>query len=131
MVVGAVAGGILGNQVGKGTGNIAATAIGAVVGGIVGSEIGRALDQQDRQLAQQAEFEALERGQSGTTRQWRNPDNGRYGEVTPSRPTSAVTSIAVTTPIRFSSTVSPRLCAAQPVATPMARGQTSADRASL
>jgi uncharacterized protein YcfJ len=33
MVVGAVAGGILGNQVGKGGGNIAATAIGAVLGG--------------------------------------------------------------------------------------------------
>ena len=81
-----MAGGILGNQVGKGTGNIAATALGAVVGGIVGSEIGRSLDAQDRRLAQDAEFEALERGQSGVSRQWRNPDNGRYGEVVPSRP---------------------------------------------
>src|SRR5262245_46741133 len=86
LVVGAVAGGILGNQVGKGGGNIGATAIGAGVGGIVGSEIGRSMDQQDRMLAQQAEFDALERGQSGQSRQWRNPDNGRYGEVTPSRP---------------------------------------------
>ena len=63
MVVGAVAGGILGNQVGKGGGNVAATAIGAVVGGIVGSEIGRSMDEQDRRYAQEAEFEALERGQ--------------------------------------------------------------------
>ena len=86
MVVGAVAGGILGNQVGKGSGNIAATAIGAVVGGIVGSEIGRSLDEQDRRYAQEAEFDALERGQSGVSRQWRNPENGRYGEVVPSRP---------------------------------------------
>jgi surface antigen len=86
LVVGAVAGGILGNQVGGGTGKVAATAIGAVVGGIVGSEIGRSMDQQDRRLAQEAEFEALERGQSGVSRQWRNPDNGRYGEVVPSRP---------------------------------------------
>jgi surface antigen len=86
LAVGAVAGGILGNQIGKGTGKIAATAIGAVIGGIVGSEIGRSLDQQDRMLAQQAEFDALERGQSGVSRQWRNPDNGRYGEVIPSRP---------------------------------------------
>lgn len=86
MVVGAVAGGILGNQVGKGSGNIAATALGAVVGGIVGSEIGRSMDAQDRRLAQEAEFDALERGQSGVSRQWRNPDNGRYGEVVPSRP---------------------------------------------
>jgi surface antigen len=37
-------------------------------------------------LAQQAEFDALERGQSGMARQWRNPDNGRYGEVIPTRP---------------------------------------------
>ena len=69
-----------------GRGKVAATAIGAVVGGIVGSEIGRSMDQQDRMLAQQAEFDALERGQSGQSRQWRNPDNGRYGEVIPSRP---------------------------------------------
>lgn len=86
LVVGAVAGGLLGNQVGGGSGKIAATALGAVVGGIVGSEIGRSLDQQDRLLAQQAEYEALERGPSGVSRQWRNPDNGRYGEITPTRP---------------------------------------------
>ncbi len=86
LAVGAVAGGILGNQVGKGSGRIAATAIGAVIGGIVGSEVGRSMDQQDRMLAQQAEFDALERGQSGVARQWKNPDNGRYGEVVPSRP---------------------------------------------
>lgn len=86
MVVGAVAGGILGNQVGNGTGKVLATAAGAVVGGIVGSEIGRSMDEQDRQLARQAEMDALERGQSGTPRQWRNPDNGRYGEVVPSKP---------------------------------------------
>lgn len=86
LAVGAVAGGILGNQIGSGGGRVAATAIGAVVGGIVGSEIGRYMDQQDRMLAQQAEYEAFERGQSGAVRQWRNPDNGHYGEVIPSRP---------------------------------------------
>ena len=36
MVVGAVAGGILGNQVGGGSGKVLATVAGAVVGGIVG-----------------------------------------------------------------------------------------------
>lgn len=86
MVVGAVAGGLLGNQFGKGSGNVAATAAGALIGGIVGSEIGRSMDEQDRMLAQQAEYEALERGQSGVSRSWRNPENGRYGEFTPSRP---------------------------------------------
>lgn len=86
LAVGAVAGGILGNQVGKGTGRVLATVAGAMVGGIVGHELGRSLDEQDRRLAQEAEFEALESGRSGVARSWRNPDNGRYGEVVPSRP---------------------------------------------
>lgn len=85
-VVGAVAGGIIGNQVGKGSGRVLATVAGAVVGGIVGSEIGRRMDEHDRAMAAQAEFDALETGESGRGRQWRNPDNGHYGEVTPSRP---------------------------------------------
>lgn len=85
-VVGAVAGGLLGHTVGKGSGKVLATVAGAVIGGIVGSEIGKRMDQQDRQLAQQAELAALERGQSGVSTPWRNPDNGRYGEVVPSRP---------------------------------------------
>lgn len=83
LAIGAVAGGILGNQVGRGAGRVVATVAGAVIGGIVGSEIGRALDQQDRMLAQQAEFTALEGGRSGERTPWRNPDNGRYGEVIP------------------------------------------------
>ncbi len=85
LAVGAIAGGIIGNQVGKGTGRALATVAGAVVGGVVGHEIGRTLDDHDRALAREAEFEALERGQSGVARTWRNPDNGRYGEVVPSR----------------------------------------------
>ena len=85
-VVGAVAGGVIGHQFGKGAGKVLATVGGAVVGGIVGSAIGKRLDDHDRQLAEQAELDALERGQSGATRQWRNPDNGRYGEVVPSKP---------------------------------------------
>jgi surface antigen len=83
LAVGAVAGGILGNQVGRGSGRVLATVAGAVVGGIVGSEIGRSMDQQDRFLAEQAERRALESGQSGQRTPWRNPDNGRYGEVVP------------------------------------------------
>ena len=80
-----MAGGIIGNQFGKGSGNVLATVAGAVVGGIVGSEIGRSMDEQDRRLAEQAEFDALEAGESGRPRHWRNPDNGRYGDVVPGR----------------------------------------------
>jgi surface antigen len=86
MVVGAAAGGIIGNQVGRGKGNILATVAGVVVGGIVGSEIGRSLDQRDREYAQRAEMSALERGRTGQRTEWRNPDNGRYGEVIPLEP---------------------------------------------
>jgi len=86
LVVGAVTGGIIGNQVGKGSGNVLATMAGAVVGGIVGSEIGRSMDEQDRMYARQAELAALEEGESDRPRRWRNPDNGRYGDVVPGRP---------------------------------------------
>lgn len=86
MIMGGVAGGLVGNQIGKGRGNVLATVAGAVVGGVIGSEVGRKLDQRDRELAQEAEFDALERGNSGVGRQWRNPDNGRYGEIVPSKP---------------------------------------------
>lgn len=40
-VIGAVAGGLLGNQVGKGDGRKAATVAGAVVGGVVGNHVGK------------------------------------------------------------------------------------------
>jgi surface antigen len=85
-VAGAVAGGIVGNQFGKGSGNVLATVAGATIGGLVGSEIGRSMDEEDRRLAERAEFAALEEGESDRPRRWRNPDNGRYGDVVPGRP---------------------------------------------
>ena len=85
-VLGAITGGIIGNQFGKGGGKVAATLAGAVVGGIVGNEIGRSLDQRDRELAAQAEFDAWERGPPRQPVRWRNPDNGRYGEIIPEKP---------------------------------------------
>lgn len=86
LVAGAVAGGLIGNQFGKGKGNVLATAAGIVAGGIIGSEIGRSMDEQDRLLAQEAEYDALERGNSGAPRRWRNDRNGRYGEFVPTKP---------------------------------------------
>ena len=86
LAIGAIAGGVLGSQFGGGKGRIATTALGAVIGGIVGSEIGRSMDQQDRILAQQAELAALEEGEPHRPRSWRNPENGRYGEVVPGPP---------------------------------------------
>ena len=85
-VVGAIAGGVIGNQFGKGGGRVASTLAGAVVGGIVGNEIGRSLDERDRELARQAEYDAWERGDARKPVSWRNPNNGRYGEVVPGAP---------------------------------------------
>lgn len=85
-VLGAIAGGILGNQVGKGKGKVLATVAGAVIGGVVGSEIGKSLDEADRRAAAEAEYFALEKGQSGAGTPWRNPDSGRHGVIVPSSP---------------------------------------------
>ncbi len=85
-VVGAVAGGAIGNQFGKGDGKVVATIAGILIGGIVGSDIGRSLDENDRRRASEAEFEALENGSSGQAREWRNPDSGHYGRIIPQRP---------------------------------------------
>jgi len=86
LAVGALAGGLIGSGFGSGGGRVAATMVGAVIGGIVGSEIGRSLDERDRLLAWEAEYDALERGPSGRARVWRSERNGNYGEIVPSRP---------------------------------------------
>ena len=83
LVGGAVVGGILGSQMGRGKGSVVGGVLGAVAGGIVGHEIGRSLDDRDRRYARQAEMDAFERGQTNQPVRWRNPDNGRYGEVIP------------------------------------------------
>lgn len=83
---GAVAGGLIGNQIGSGEGRAVATTIGVIAGGLVGNQIGANLDELDRRRAQDAEFRALEYGRSGSPVAWQNPDSGRYGEVVPAEP---------------------------------------------
>lgn len=65
-VIGALAGGVLGNQVGKGDGRKAATVAGAVAGGVVGNQVGK-------------------RSGNGESLAWRisvRLDNGQYATVT-------------------------------------------------
>ncbi len=65
-IIGAVAGGLLGNTVGKGDGRKAATVAGAVAGGAVGNSVAK-------------------RNSSGTTTAWEvvvHLDDGRYATVT-------------------------------------------------
>ena len=49
-------------------------------------DIGRRLDDGDRRLAAEAEFEALESDVGGTTREWNNASSGHRGTVTPGQP---------------------------------------------
>lgn len=79
---GAVAGGLIGNQFGGGTGRIAATAVGAIAGGLIGQGIGRQLDNNSRRAALGAEYAALERGRPGEPVNWQGND-GTYGRVVP------------------------------------------------
>src|SRR5262245_55821711 len=57
---GAAAGGLLGSQFGKGTGNVIATAVGVGLGGWLGNEIGASLDNADRAAMQRAQYSAYD-----------------------------------------------------------------------
>ncbi len=81
---GAVAGGLIGNAIGGSAGNrLAGTVIGATIGGFLGNRIGAALDDEDKRRAYAAQMQALQTGPSGAPVAWRNPDDGRYGNVVP------------------------------------------------
>jgi surface antigen len=83
-VVGAAAGGVLGNLIGGAAGNrVAGTLAGAALGGFLGNRIGASLDDEDKRRAYAAQVQALETGPSGAPVAWRNPDSGRYGNVVP------------------------------------------------
>jgi surface antigen len=80
---GAVLGGLLGSQIGGGSGQLWATGAGAVLGALAGSEIGKSLDRADQAYMAQTTQASLEHTRSGETSTWRNPDSGHTGTVTP------------------------------------------------
>ncbi len=84
-VLGALTGGLLGSRFGGGEGAILTTAVGAIAGGLIGSSIGKSLDEHDKMMAEKTTHSALESVPSGKTSEWRNPDNGHSGSVTPTR----------------------------------------------
>ena len=73
---GAAGGALLGQAIGH---NTEATLIGAVAGGLIGYIIGNEMDKYDRQQLNHV----YERGVSGQTNSWSNPDNGNSYKVTP------------------------------------------------
>ncbi|MBK67355.1 MAG: hypothetical protein CMP22_04400 [Rickettsiales bacterium] len=82
---GAVAGGLLGSQVGKGSGQLVAVGIGTLLGAVVGSEVGKSLDKADMAYARQAENRALKNASIGEEIHWNNPETGHRGIVEPVR----------------------------------------------
>lgn len=80
---GAVLGGLLGAQFGKGTGQLIAVGAGAVLGGLAGSSIGRTMDDVDKMKMSQTTQTALESQPDNATSSWVNPNTGHSGTVTP------------------------------------------------
>ncbi len=87
--IGAVGGGALGawagSTIGGGRGKTVATAVGAVTGALAGGYIGSQLDKADRERAERTAQHTLETVPVGQSGQWKNPDSGNYGTVTPTR----------------------------------------------
>ncbi len=81
-LIGAAAGGLIGNQFGRGGGRVAATVGGALIGGFIGNRIGKSMDDEDRRRAYEAQYAAFE---DGDRHEWRNERTGRYGYVVPRR----------------------------------------------
>jgi surface antigen len=79
MIIGAIAGGILGHQVGGGSGQVLATMVGTVAGAAIGGSIGRTMDDYDRMHASAA----LENVRTGVPSTWVNPDTGYNYRMTP------------------------------------------------
>ncbi len=82
-LIGAAGGALIGSQIGGGTGRLAAVAIGTLAGAFIGSEVGKSLDRADRIAMQNATQTSLETAPSGQATEWRNPDSGHYGTITP------------------------------------------------
>lgn len=81
---GAALGGLLGSQIGGGSGKLVATGLGVFLGGLAGSEIGKSLDRADRLEANQA-YSKAQAAPIGETITWSNPQSGNTGTYTPVR----------------------------------------------
>ncbi len=79
-LVGASTGALIGSTMCRGPGRVAGMVGGAIVGGFIGNRIGKAMDDEDRRRAYEAQMVAFERGDRA---EWRNPNNGRYGYIEP------------------------------------------------
>ncbi len=82
VAAGVVTGGLAGSAIGGGVGNTIAIIGGGLLGGLLGHEIGSSLDRADQTAYQNASQNAM---QSGTTKTWKNSDNGHHGTIAPEK----------------------------------------------
>ncbi len=81
--VGAATGALVGSAFGKGEGQFLAIGAGMLAGAFLGNKVGAALDERDKLAMAQSSQKAFEYSPSGQAVEWRNPDSGHYGYVTP------------------------------------------------
>jgi surface antigen len=83
-VLGAVGGGLLGSQIGSGSGRLVAVGAGTLLGAFLGKSVGESLDRADVNYANQAQSKA-HAAPIGQQIAWSNPESGNSGTVTPRR----------------------------------------------
>ncbi|MBI3678382.1 MAG: glycine zipper 2TM domain-containing protein [Proteobacteria bacterium] len=76
-IIGAIAGGLIGNQFGRGSGNVAATIGGVFIGGAIGNKIAGDIDCDDRPYAFNAYRDDFD-GPVGERREWQGRHNHGY-----------------------------------------------------
>lgn len=84
-VLGGIGGAVAGSAFGSGSGRLVGVAAGTLLGALAGSEIGKSLDRADQAYINQTSSRALEQNPTNQPAQWRNPDSGNTGTVTPTR----------------------------------------------
>jgi surface antigen len=75
---GASPGVVIDSPVGSGSGQ---APVGALEGALTGTDVGLSLTEDDRKIALQAEYEALEYGRPGQPTRWKNRQSGNGGEI--------------------------------------------------
>jgi surface antigen len=83
-MAGAIIGGVIGHQIGGGSGKAIATVVGAVAGGLMGSEVGRVYDKlnaEEQRVHTSTLSNTIQTSRIGEGNQWYNPETGHSGRV--------------------------------------------------
>jgi surface antigen len=81
LIIGAIAGGLLGSTVAHGPSRGAGTILGALAGGAVGASIGDNLNCEDRGYVNRTYYSGFEAGRKNANYRWRNDKSGNYGTL--------------------------------------------------